>query len=67
MTPYFEEDKTAPALEFLSPLKGPNLEQILIEVGSGIKSAKEGALNCMTRMLRNCMTRMLRSKQNNLI
>ncbi|KRG16131.1 ABC transporter substrate-binding protein [Lederbergia galactosidilytica] len=43
MTPYFEEDKTAPALEFLSPLKGPNLEQILIEVGSGIKSAKEGA------------------------
>jgi raffinose/stachyose/melibiose transport system substrate-binding protein len=43
MLPYFEEDKTAPALEFLSPLKGPNLQQITFEVGGGLKSAKEGA------------------------
>ncbi|EXX89460.1 ABC transporter substrate-binding protein [Paenibacillus darwinianus] len=43
MLPYFETDKTAPALEFVSPIKGPSLEQITVEVGSGIKSAKEGA------------------------
>lgn len=34
---------TAPALEFLSPVKGPNLENISIEVGSGISSAADGA------------------------
>ena len=43
MIPFFDANKTAPALEFLSPIKGPNLEQITVEVGSGIKSAKEGA------------------------
>ncbi|MGG6439021.1 extracellular solute-binding protein [Saccharococcus caldoxylosilyticus] len=43
MLPYFESGKTAPALEFLSPVKGPSLPQITTEVGSGIKSAKEGA------------------------
>jgi len=43
MLPYFNEGKTAPALEFLSPLKGPNLPQITSEVGGGMKSAKEGA------------------------
>ncbi|WP_342047855.1 ABC transporter substrate-binding protein [Bacillus sp. OTU530] len=43
MLPYFNEGKTAPALEFLSPLKGPNLQQITSEVGGGMKSAKEGA------------------------
>ena len=44
MMPYFEtEGRTAPALEFLSPIKGPNLEHILVEVGSGIRSAAEGA------------------------
>ncbi|WP_025950633.1 ABC transporter substrate-binding protein [Geobacillus thermocatenulatus] len=43
MLPYFEQGKTAPALEFLSPVKGPNLEQITVAVGSGLKSAKEGA------------------------
>jgi raffinose/stachyose/melibiose transport system substrate-binding protein len=32
-----------PALEFLSPIKGPALEQITVEVGSGIRSAKDGA------------------------
>ncbi len=44
MMPYFEADgRTAPALEFLSPVKGPALEQITVEVGSGIRSAADGA------------------------
>ncbi len=34
---------TSPALEFLSPVKGPSLEQITVEVGSGIRSARSGA------------------------
>ena len=40
---YLDEDKAGPALEFLSPIKGPNLEKITVEVGSGIKSGEEGA------------------------
>ncbi|MGO4535058.1 ABC transporter substrate-binding protein [Leifsonia sp. 2MCAF36] len=40
---YQDDKKTGLALEFLSPIKGPNLEKILIQVGSGISSAKEGA------------------------
>jgi raffinose/stachyose/melibiose transport system substrate-binding protein len=43
MQPYFDENRTAPALEFLSPIKGPALEQITVEVGSGIRSAEDGA------------------------
>lgn len=44
MLPYFQtEGRTAPALEFLSPIKGPNLEHLLVEVGSGIRSAEEAA------------------------
>ncbi|WP_210480178.1 ABC transporter substrate-binding protein [Naasia sp. SYSU D00948] len=44
MQPYFDEEgKTAPALEFLSPIKGPALEQITVAVGSGITSAEDGA------------------------
>lgn len=44
MLPYFQEDgRTAPALEFLSPVKGPNLEHITVEVGSGIRPAAEAA------------------------
>jgi raffinose/stachyose/melibiose transport system substrate-binding protein len=44
MLPYFEEDGNAsPALEFLSPIKGPALEQITVEVGSGIRGAEDGA------------------------
>ncbi|WP_062298705.1 ABC transporter substrate-binding protein [Demequina maris] len=43
MLPYFDSGDTAPALEFLSPIKGPSLEQILVEVGSGIRSAEDGA------------------------
>ena len=40
---YVDDGKSAPALEFLSPVKGPNLENIAISVGSGISSAKDGA------------------------
>jgi raffinose/stachyose/melibiose transport system substrate-binding protein len=44
LMPYFENDgTTAPALEFVSPIKGPALEQITVEVGSGIRSAADGA------------------------
>lgn len=44
MLPYFTEGgRNAPALEFLSPIKGPALEQITVEVGSGIRPAAEGA------------------------
>ena len=42
MLPYFQaEGGTVPALEFLSPVKGPALEQITVEVGSGIRPATE--------------------------
>ncbi|GAB3794313.1 sugar-binding protein MsmE [Humibacter antri] len=40
---YIKEDKASPALEFLSPIKGPNLETILIGVGSGTTTAAVGA------------------------
>ena len=40
---YVDGGKTGLALEFLSPIKGPNLERITVEVGSGIRSAEEGA------------------------
>ncbi len=43
MLPYFEAGKTAPALEYVSPIKGPNLPQITVEVAAGIKTAQEGA------------------------
>lgn len=44
MLPYFESDgATAPALEFLSPIKGPNLMNITVEVGAGMRSAADGA------------------------
>lgn len=40
---YIDAGATAPALEFLSPIKGPNLEFLTVEVGSGLKSAENGA------------------------
>jgi len=40
---YLDDGKASPALEFVSPIKGPNLEKITVEVGSGIKSGDEGA------------------------
>ena len=44
MFPYFErEGATTPALEFLSPVKGPALEQITVATGTGQYSADEAA------------------------
>lgn len=43
MQVYFDEERTNPALEFLSPIKGPNLENITVEVGSGIRGADDAA------------------------
>jgi raffinose/stachyose/melibiose transport system substrate-binding protein len=43
MQPYFDMGKTALALEFESPVKGPNLEQICVEVGSGITQPRAAA------------------------
>jgi raffinose/stachyose/melibiose transport system substrate-binding protein len=43
MLPYFTEGKTSPALEFLSPVKGPMLEQLTVEVGAGMRSPEEAA------------------------
>jgi len=40
---YLDDGKASPALEFLSPIKGPNLEKISVQVGSGITSAAVGA------------------------
>jgi raffinose/stachyose/melibiose transport system substrate-binding protein len=41
--PYVDDGKVTPALEFQSPVKGPALEQITVEVGSGLRSAQSGA------------------------
>ncbi len=44
MQPYLDKQGASSlALEFLSPVKGPSLEQITVEVGSGIRKAKDGA------------------------
>jgi raffinose/stachyose/melibiose transport system substrate-binding protein len=43
LQPYVDEGNVTPALEFLSPVKGPALEQITVEVGSGLRSAADGA------------------------
>ncbi|MCS6559356.1 MULTISPECIES: ABC transporter substrate-binding protein [Curtobacterium] len=40
---YLDDGKASPALEFLSPIKGPNLEKICVQVGSGITTASKGA------------------------
>jgi raffinose/stachyose/melibiose transport system substrate-binding protein len=40
---YFDSGKASPALEFKSPIKGPALEQICIQVGTGQVTAEEGA------------------------
>jgi raffinose/stachyose/melibiose transport system substrate-binding protein len=40
---YLDSDAAGPALEFLSPVKGPSLEQITVAVGSGLNSATEAA------------------------
>jgi raffinose/stachyose/melibiose transport system substrate-binding protein len=40
---YIESGKASPALEFKSPIKGPALEQICIQVGTGQVTGEEGA------------------------
>jgi raffinose/stachyose/melibiose transport system substrate-binding protein len=40
---YYDEHRASPALEFLSPIKGPNLPAITVQVGSGITPGKQGA------------------------
>ena len=40
---YFANGKTAPALEFITQVKGPNLPQICVEVGSAISTPVQGA------------------------
>jgi raffinose/stachyose/melibiose transport system substrate-binding protein len=40
---YVEKGNVTTALEFQSPIKGPALEQITVEVGSGLRSAPDGA------------------------
>ena len=40
---YVDAGKVSTALEFQSPIKGPALEQITVEVGSGLRSAPDGA------------------------
>ncbi|ADQ07905.1 extracellular solute-binding protein family 1 [Caldicellulosiruptor hydrothermalis 108] len=41
--PYYEKGKFTLALEFLSPLKGPNAPQICVEVASGMRTPVDGA------------------------
>lgn len=43
LLPYFDSGANAPALEFLSPIKGPALEQLTVEVGTGIRSGDDAA------------------------
>ncbi len=43
MIPYFESGRSSPAMEFIAPIKGPALEQICIEVGTGMRSAAAAA------------------------
>jgi raffinose/stachyose/melibiose transport system substrate-binding protein len=40
---YFDSGKATPALEFKSPIKGPSLEQICIQVGTGQVDAHKAA------------------------
>ena len=40
---YIESGNSAPALEFLSPVKGPSLEQICVAVGTGQMTPEEAA------------------------
>ena len=41
--PYIDGGNNSPALEFLSPVKGPSLENLTTAVGSGINTAEEAA------------------------
>jgi raffinose/stachyose/melibiose transport system substrate-binding protein len=41
---YIDSGNSAPALEFLSPVKGPNLENICVAVGTGQMTPEEAAV-----------------------
>lgn len=43
MVPYFDAGRTAPALEFQSPVKGSSAEQITVQCGANLKTAIECA------------------------
>ncbi|HUX21458.1 MAG TPA: ABC transporter substrate-binding protein [Spirochaetia bacterium] len=43
MLPYVDGGNTAPALEFVSPLKGPNLPQICVSDGLGLETPTQAA------------------------
>ena len=40
---YFDTGRNAPALEFITPVTGPNLPQICVAVGTGTMTPLEGA------------------------
>jgi raffinose/stachyose/melibiose transport system substrate-binding protein len=40
---YIDTGKSAPALEFLSPVKGPTLEQLCVAAGTGQMTPEEAA------------------------
>jgi raffinose/stachyose/melibiose transport system substrate-binding protein len=42
---YIDSGNSYPALEFLSPIKGPNLEQLCVAVGTGQMTPEEAATN----------------------
>ena len=42
---YIDSNKSYPALEFVSPVKGPSLEQICVAVGSGQMTPQDAAAN----------------------
>jgi raffinose/stachyose/melibiose transport system substrate-binding protein len=43
LQPYFDKKLYSTALEFSSPVKGPNLPNITVQVGSGISTGLQGA------------------------
>lgn len=43
LQPYFDSKDFVSALEFSSPIKGPSLPNITVQVGSGISTAAQGA------------------------
>ena len=43
LLPYFESENTSLALEFISPVKGPNLQTFTVELGTGITNAEQAA------------------------
>lgn len=43
LLPYIDSGNNFPALEFISPIKGPNLPQICVQTGLGMKTPLENA------------------------